>query len=221
MTGERRRVSPPQLPPLIGRELGSDVGEAALSEALLSWHVAEASAIGAEIADSRLTRLPSERLSARRLRLTATEVEDPVTVTWDAPRSTWRGVAVTGGSIGVLDVSGARWNDVVLRGVRIGYLNLREASVSDVELIGCRIGTLDLVGATTTRMALSECRLDELDLRTRKGEHLDLRGLDVVRLNRLDGAGDLAGAIITDEQARWLGPILAAALRIAIAEEDL
>lgn len=221
MSRERPRISPPQLPPLIGRELGAEADGTALTEALLSWHVAEASAIGAEIGDSRLTRLPSGRLSTRRLRLSEVEVDDPVTVTWDAPRSTWRGVAVTGGSIGVLDVSGAHWNNVVLRGVRIGYLNLREASVSDVELIGCRIGTLDLVGATTTRMALAECRVDDLDLRTRKGEHLDLRGLDVVRLNRLDGADALAGTIITDEQARLLAPALARALRITIAEEDL
>ena len=47
-----------------------------------------------------------------------------------------------------------------------------------------------------------------------------LRGLDVVRLNRLEGADSLVGATITDQQARWLGPMLAASLRIGITEED-
>ena len=100
------------------------------------------------------------------------------------------------------------------------YLNLREAALSDVQLIGCRIGTLDLAGARTSRTALTDCRVEDLDLRNRKGEHLDLRGLDVVRLNRLDGADGLSGATITDEQAHWLGPLLARALRIVIAEEE-
>lgn len=215
------RVAAPQLPPLIGLELGPDADDATVTESLLSWNAAEASAIGAEISDSRLTRLPTERLSARRLRLADVEVDQPTTIAWDAPRSIWRGVVVAGGSIGVLDASGSRWDNVTLRGIRIGYLNLREGAVSDVELIGCRIGTLDLAGATTTRVALSDCRVEDLDLRNRKGEHLDLRGLDVVRLNRLDGADALAGTIITDEQARLLAPALARALRITIAEEDL
>lgn len=220
MTAERPRVSPPQLPPLIAREVGIDADEAAITESLVSWQAAEASAIGVEITDSRLTRLPAERLSARRLRLADVEVAQPTTITWDAPRSTWRGVVVAGGSIGVLDAAGSHWDNVVLRSVRIGYLNLRETALSDVELVGCRIGTLDLAGATATRVALSDCQVEDLDLRSRKGEHLDLRGLDVVRLSRLDGADGLAGAIITDEQARWLAPVLARALRIAI-EEDL
>lgn len=219
-TPEAPRVAAPRLPPLVGLELGRDADEATVTGSLLTWDCAEASAVGAEITDSRLTRLPAERLSARRLRLAEVEVIDPATVTWDAPRSSWRGVAVTGGSIGVLDASGSRWANVVLRGVRIGYLNLREAALSDVQLIGCRIGTLDLAGARTSRTALTDCRVEDLDLRNRKGEHLDLRGLDVVRLNRLDGADGLSGATITDEQAHWLGPLLARALRIVIAEEE-
>lgn len=221
MSTDAPRVAAPRLPPLIGREVGPDADGEAFTESLLSFTGEAASAIGLEIGDSRLARLPDRTFAARRLRLTEVEVVDPVTVTWDAPRSAWRGVVLTGGSVGVLDVSGSRWENVIMRNVRIGYLNLREAVLSDVEVIGCRIGTLDLLGATTTRMALSDCRVDDLDLRDRKGEHLDLRGLDVVRLNRLDGADGLAGAVITEEQARWLGPILAGALRIAIAEEDL
>ena len=51
-------------------------------------------------------------------------------------------------------------------------------------------------------MALRECLVDELDVRHRTGDHLDLRGLDVVRLNRLEGADSLVGATITDQQAR-------------------
>lgn len=214
------RTSDPQLPPLIGTDVVPDADGGAFAEALLSWSDDEASAIGAEIADSRLTRLPAERLGARRVRLSEVEIADPVTVTVDAPRSSWRGVVVDGGSIGVLDCSGATWRNVALRGVRIGYLNLREASLADVALIGCRIGTLDLVGATTSRVALTECLVEDLDLRKRKGEHLDLRGLDVVRLNRLDGADSLLGAVITEEQSRWLGPVLARALRVTLAEED-
>lgn len=221
MSLETPRVNPPQLPPLIGRELSPDSDGAAVSETRLSWHEDEASMVGAAISDSQLAQLPSQRLASRRVRLTEVEVADPGTITWDAPRSEWRGVVVTGGSIGVLDASGARWNNVVLRGVRIGYLNLREATVSDVQLAGCRVGTLDLAGANVTRTALQDCLVEDLDLHNRKGEHLDLRGLDMVRLNRLDGVDGLAGTVITDEQAHALGPTLARALRIRIAEEDL
>ncbi len=99
-------------------------------------------------------------------------------------------------------------------------MNLREAVLSDVSLTGCRIDTLDLAGASTTRVALDDCRVEELDLRNRKGEHLDLRGLDVVRLNRLDGAEALAGVTITVEQARRLGPVLGRALGMTIWEEE-
>jgi len=57
-------------------------------------------------------------------------------------------------------------------------------------------------------------------MRNRKGEHLDLRRPDVVRLNRLDGADSLVGATLTEQQAHWLGPSWPAPLRIALAEED-
>ncbi len=215
------RVNAPQLPPLIASDPGADCDGESFTEAQLGWADDDATAIGAEVADSRLTRLPADTLRCRRLRLTEVEVTDPVVVNWDAPRSSWRGVVVDGGSIGVLDCSGARWDNVLLTGVRIGYLNLREAVLSDVSLVGCRIGTLDAAGASTTRVALQNCLVEDLDLRNRKGEHLDLRGLDVVRLNRLDGADSLVGATLTGQQARWLGPVLGRALRITITEEDL
>ncbi|MFT4295680.1 MAG: hypothetical protein QM582_09745 [Micropruina sp.] len=212
------RIAAPQLPTLIGAGAGADADGEPFADALLSWTTDEASAIGAEIADSRLVRLPAERLTSRRLRLTEVEVGSPAIVDWDASRSSWRGVAIVGGSIGVLDASGSRWNNVSLAGVRIGYLNLREATLSDVRLTGCRIGTLDLAGATTTRTAVADCLVEDLDVRNRKGEHFDLRGVDVVRLNRLDGADSLVGATVTDQQARWLGPVLARALRITVEE---
>jgi len=219
-TPEPPRISPPQLPPLIAGDPGADCDGQSFTEAQLGWADDEATAIGAEIGDSRLTRLPAEALHARRLRLNEVEVSGPVVVTWDAPRSSWRGVVVQGGSIGVLDCSGARWDNVLLRGVRIGYLNLREAVLSDVVLDGCRIGTVDAAGATTTRVALPNSVVEDLDVRDRKGEHLDLRGLDVVRLNRLDGADSLVGATPTDRQAGLLGPVLGRALSITITEED-
>lgn len=212
------RVAPPQLPALSGVEASADADGEPYAEALLSWSVAEASAIGAEISDSQLARLPTDRLHSPRLRLSEVEVSAPAVIDWDAARSNWRGVAVSGGSIGVLDASGSQWNNVCLDGVRIGYLNLREANLSDVRLSGCRIGTLDLAAASTTRVALQECVIDDLDVRNRKGEQLDLRGLDVGRLNRLEGAQSLAGAILTEDQASRLGPLLARALRIAVED---
>lgn len=139
-------------------------------------------------------------------------------IDWDAARSNWRGVAVSGGSIGVLDASGSQWNNVCLDGVRIGYLNLRQAKLSDVRLSGCRIGTLDLAAATTARVALQECVIEDLHVCDHKAEQLDLRGLDVGRLNRLEGAQSLAGAILTEDQASRLGPLLARALRIAVED---
>lgn len=217
---ERPRLSPPQLPPLIATDPGDHGDGESFTEAKLGWSGDEASAIGADITDSRIHRLPADTLHARRLRLNEVEVDGPSVVTWNAPRSFWRGVVVDGGSIGVLDCSGANWHNVSLRGVRIGYANLRDAVLNDVSLIGCRIGTLDLAGATTNRVKLAECLIEDLDVRHRKGEHLDLRGLDVVRLNKLEGADSLVGATISDQQARWLGPVLAAALQIAVAEED-
>ena len=217
---EPPRVSPPQLPPLIALDPGDACDDESFSEALLTWSGEQASLIGADITDSRLARLPSDHLHARRLRLAEVEVTDPSVVTLNAPRSHWRGVVIEGGSIGVLDCSGATWQNVTLQGVRIGYANLREAKLSDVTLTGCRIGTLDLAGATTTRVAVLASLVDDLDVRHRTGNHLDLRGLDVVRLNRLEGADSLVGATITDQQARWLGPTLATSLHIGITEED-
>lgn len=212
------RVAPPQLPALSGVEAGADADGEPYAEALLSWSVAEASATGAEIPDSRLVGLPTDRLHSPRLRLSEVEVAGPAVIDWDAARSNWRGVAVSGGSIGVLDASGSQWNNVCLDGVRIGYLNLRQAKLSDVRLSGCRIGTLDLAAATTARVALQECVIEDLHVCDHKAEQLDLRGLDVGRLNRLEGAQSLAGAILTEDQASRLGPLLARALRIAVED---
>lgn len=211
------RVQPIQLPPLVAADPGADCDGATFAEAQLTWSADAVSAIGAEISDSRLATLPSNEFQARRLRLAEVVVDSPAIITWQAPRSNWRGVAVTGGSIGVLDCSGARWDNVVCTGVRIGYLNLREAVLGDVLLADCRIESLDLTGADTTRVALVNCRVDELDLHNRTGT-LDLSGLDVAALTRLDGASGWSGATLTEDQARWFGPLLARALGITVVE---
>ena len=81
---------PPQLPPLIALDPGDACDDESFSEALLTWSGEQASLIGADITDSRLARLPSDHLHARRLRLAEVEVTDPSVVTLNAPRSHWR-----------------------------------------------------------------------------------------------------------------------------------
>ena len=66
---EPPRVSPPQLPPLIALDPGDACDDESFSEALLTWSGEQASLIGADITDSRLARLPSDHLHARRLKI--------------------------------------------------------------------------------------------------------------------------------------------------------
>lgn len=217
---EPPRIVRPTLPPLIAVDAGANVDGQSFTEAQVTFTVETASAIGAEVSDCRIAALPSESLTSRRLRISESEVTNPQVTSWTSPRSHWRSALVSGGSIGVLDASGATLDAVAFRGVRLGYVNLREAHLIDVIFDGCRIGTLDVSGATTTRVALIDCLVDELDLRARKGEHLDLRGVDMVRLERLESANGLAGVVLGPDQVRTLAPTLAESLGIVVTEED-
>ncbi|QLQ16194.1 MAG: hypothetical protein HZY73_11630 [Micropruina sp.] len=220
MSVEEPRLTPLALPPLIGAILEPQAQGVSFDEASLTLSHDEYDATLCEFTDCAFVRAHAELLKLRRVRFTDVAFESPQLTKFDTARGLWRGVEIRGGSIAVLDVSAGSLENVLFDGVRIGYLNARDARLFDVEFRDCRIGTFDAPGGVATRVRFASSLVDELELRNRVHTDTDLRGIDFVRLSRLDGAESLGGSVVTQDQAHWIGPTLAAALKMVVIGEQ-
>jgi uncharacterized protein YjbI with pentapeptide repeats len=130
--------------------------------------------------------------------------------------ATLRDVTLTDCRLGGVQAYGSEWLRVTVRGGRLGYLNLRGATLREVRLDGCVVDDLDLAGATVRDLTIADTRVGRLDLTGARCTDVDLRGLDALRLERLDGPDGLAGTTIDTGQLAVLAPALAAHLRITV-----
>jgi uncharacterized protein YjbI with pentapeptide repeats len=124
-----------------------------------------------------------------------------------AARTTWRGVEVLRSRIGSAELYDAEWRTVRVVDGKLGYLNFRNSTLTDVLFTGCEFEELDLSGATLTRVGFADCRAGTVTATGARLRDVDLRGLD---LRRVDGLSGLAGASIDEHQLTELAPLLAA-----------
>ncbi|WP_066522699.1 pentapeptide repeat-containing protein [Curtobacterium ammoniigenes] len=146
---------------------------------------------GTELQGARFREVLIDRLDASVLR---------------AARTTWHGVRVEGGRVGSAELYDTRFDDVVVSEARLGFLNLRASRLRDVLFRGCRIDELDVDGAVFERVAFDGCTIGAIAGTAARVAHVDLRGADLDRIDRLEG---LRGATLSDEQVWSLAPLLA------------
>jgi len=163
----------------------------------------------ASIVECRLEPSSVQDFILRGAALADVAVQDLQAVQVVGRQSHWRRVAIVGGRIASLDLSGATLNSVELRGLRLDYVNFAGADLADVLITGCRIATIDMPQGTLKRVRFHGSTAEEVDTRETRIEHLDLRGLDVTRF--LD-IRSLRGATFSTEQATLHSAALARAV---------
>ncbi len=124
-----------------------------------------------------------------------------------ASSSTWREVRIAGGRIGSAELYDASLNGVEFVGLKLGFVNLRGSTVTDVVFRDCVIDELDVADARLLRVSFEGTRIRSAEGTNSRIEHVDLRGADLDRVERLDG---FRGATIGSEQLYVLAPMLAA-----------
>lgn len=170
-----------------------------------------------DIAGERLPDLEVEESVVGTLRADGTDlrglrIRESVVETLDAPvlrasSSTWREVRVAAGRVGSAELYDASLNGVEFVGLKLGFVNLRGSTVTDVVFRDCVIDELDVADARLLRVSFEGTRIRSAEGTNSRIEHVDLRGADLDRVERLDG---LRGATIGSEQLYSLAPMLAA-----------
>lgn len=170
-----------------------------------------------DIAGERLPDLEIEECVIGELRadgadLRGVRVHDTVIETLDAPvlrasSSSWREVRIGGGRVGSAELYDAGLNGVEFVGMKLGFVNLRGATVTDVVFRDCVIDELDIADAKLLRVSFEGTRIRAAEGSNTRIEHVDLRGADLDRVERLEG---FRGATIAADHLYTLAPLLAA-----------
>jgi uncharacterized protein YjbI with pentapeptide repeats len=160
-----------------------------------------------EIEESVIGTLRVDGADLRGLR-----VRDSVVETLDAPvlrasSSSWREVRIAGGRIGSAELYDAGLNGVEFVGMKLGFVNLRGSTLTDVVFRDCVLDELDIADARLLRVSFDGTRIRAAEGSNTRIEHVDLRGADLDRVERLEG---FRGATIGADQLYTLAPLLAA-----------
>lgn len=142
------------------------------------WAADELDLRGARIAESRISQMSVPVLVAR--------------------RSVWRDVEISGSRIGAAEIYDAGLNQVTVAHCKLGWWNLRASILNDVLFSHCTFDELDLGSAKMNRVAFDDCVANKVTLANAQARDVDLRGLDMQRIEGVDGLG---GTIVTSAQA--------------------
>ena len=170
-----------------------------------------------DLAGERLPDLELEECVIGTLRadgadLRGLRVRDSVVEVLDAPvlrasSSTWREVRIAGGRVGSAELYDAGLNGVEFVGMKLGFVNLRGSTLTDVVFRDCVIDELDIADARLLRVSFDGTRVRAAEGSNTRIDHVDLRGADLDRVERLEG---FRGATIGADQLYTLAPLLAA-----------
>ncbi|WIB77822.1 pentapeptide repeat-containing protein [Curtobacterium sp. MCPF17_002] len=170
-----------------------------------------------DLAGGRLPDLEIEESVIGTLRVDAADlrglrVRDSVVETLDAPvlkasSSSWREVRIAGGRVGSAELYDAGLNGVEFIGMKLGFVNLRGSTLTDVVFRDCVIDELDIADARLLRVSFDGTRIRAAEGSNTRIDHVDLRGADLDRVERLEG---FRGATIGADQLYTLAPLLAA-----------
>lgn len=160
-----------------------------------------------EIEESVIGTLRVDGADLRGLR-----VRDSVVEVLDAPvlrasSSAWREVRIAGGRVGSAELYDAGLNGVEFVGMKLGFVNLRGSTLTDVVFRDCVIDELDIADARLLRVSFDGTRVRAAEGSNTRIDHVDLRGADLDRVERLEG---FRGATIAADQLYTLAPLLAA-----------
>ena len=160
-----------------------------------------------EIEESVIGTLRVDGADLRGLR-----VRDSVVEVLDAPvlrasSSAWREVRIGGGRVGSAELYDAGLNGVEFVGMKLGFVNLRGSTLTDVVFRDCVIDELDIADAQLLRVSFDGTRIRAAEGSNTRIDHVDLRGADLDRVERLEG---FRGATIAADQLYTLAPLLAA-----------
>jgi uncharacterized protein YjbI with pentapeptide repeats len=160
-----------------------------------------------EIEESVIGTLRVDGADLRGLR-----VRDSVVDVLDAPvlrasSSAWREVRIGGGRVGSAELYDAGLNGVEFVGMKLGFVNLRGSTLTDVVFRDCVIDELDIADARLLRVSFDGTRIRAAEGSNTRIDHVDLRGADLDRVERLEG---FRGATIAVDQLYTLAPLLAA-----------
>ena len=213
-----------------GKSSGTDAPRISLTEPadLTDWRPGPGDVLSGDRIDGR--RIAALDVAGERL--PDLELEECVIEEWHADGADLRGLRIHDCVVESLDApvlraSSSTWRDVRVGGGRVGSAELYDAGLSGVEFVGMKLGFVNLRGATVTDVVFRDCVIDELDIadarllrvsfegtRIRAAEgsntsiaHVDLRGADLDRVERLEG---FRGATIGSDQLYTLAPLLAA-----------
>ncbi|MGU3411947.1 pentapeptide repeat-containing protein [Microbacterium sp. M1A1_1b] len=167
---------------------------------------------GERVPDLEIEECVIEQLHADGADLRGVRVHDSVVEHLDAPvlrasSSTWREVRIGGGRIGSAELYDAGLNGVEFVGMKLGFVNLRGATVTDVLFRDCVIDELDIADARLLRVSFEGTRIRAAEGSNTSIAHVDLRGADLDRVERLEG---FRGATIASDQLFTLAPLFAA-----------
>jgi uncharacterized protein YjbI with pentapeptide repeats len=167
---------------------------------------------GERLPDLELEECVVDVLHADAADLRGLRVRDTVIESLDAPvlrasSSSWREVRIGGGRIGSAELYDSGLNGVEFVGMKLGFVNLRGATVTDVVFRDCVIDELDIADARLLRVSFEGTRIRAAEGSNTRIEHVDLRGADLDRVERLEG---FRGATIGADQLYTLAPLLAA-----------
>ncbi|MCY1693879.1 pentapeptide repeat-containing protein [Curtobacterium sp. SL109] len=160
-----------------------------------------------EIEECVIGVLRADDADLRGLRVHDSMLETVDTPVLRASSSSWREVRIAGGRIGSAELYDSGLNGVEFVGMKLGFVNLRGATVTDVVFRDCVIDELDIADARLLRVSFEGTRIRAAEGSNTRIEHVDLRGADLDRVERLEG---FRGATIGADQLYTLAPLLAA-----------
>lgn len=160
-----------------------------------------------EIEESVIGTLRADGADLRGLRVRDSVVEVLDAPVFKASSSTWREVRIAGGRVGSAELYDAGLNGVEFVGMKLGFVNLRGSTLTDVVFRDCVIDELDIADARLLRVSFDGSRIRAAEGSNTRIDHVDLRGADLDRVERLEG---FRGATIGSDQLSTLAPLLAA-----------
>ncbi|TDN43861.1 hypothetical protein EDF64_10634 [Curtobacterium flaccumfaciens] len=160
-----------------------------------------------EIEESVIGTLRADGADLRGLRVRDSVVEVLDAPVFKASSSTWREVRIAGGRVGSAELYDAGLNGVEFVGMKLGFVNLRGSTLTDVVFRDCVIDELDIADARLLRVSFDGSRIRAAEGSNTRIDHVDLRGADLDRVERLEG---FRGATIGSDQLYTLAPLLAA-----------
>ncbi|MFC0674663.1 pentapeptide repeat-containing protein [Brachybacterium hainanense] len=170
---------------------------------------------GVVLSECALLGVTAHETDLRSSRLLETRIERMDASVLNLSRAVLRDVEIHGSRIGALDVYESSLSSVRFVGCKVDWINLRGAELENVLFEDCTIAEVDLGGARATRLAFEGCRTERLSVRQSRLQDVDLRGLQLVEVDDLQG---LRGATIDGARAVELATSFAAHLGIRVED---